>query len=101
MHSSCHPCCCGYLQPPQACTLSQFLQLPPGLVSGKNQAAETSNLCPQHPKNPLQYSRCFSGDIQLHMCNFEPQHTLQERTSGTGCRTPSSPLGLCIDSSLC
>lgn len=93
-----NPRCCGCLQPPQAHTLSKFLQLLPGFfVSGKNQAAKTTNLCPQYPKNPLQYSRCFNRDIQLHMSNFEPQHTLQECASDTGCRTQSSPLGFAYD----
>lgn len=48
-----HPRCRGCLQPPQAHTLSKFLQLPPGFfVSGKNQAAETTNLCPSPPRTP-------------------------------------------------
>lgn len=45
-------------------TLSQSLQLPPGSSVPKTQVAENYKSVslpgnPHHPKNPLQYSRCF------------------------------------------
>lgn len=57
-----HPRCRGCLQPPQAHTLSKFLQLPPGFfVSGKNQAAETTNLCPSPSRTPSRTPDASTG----------------------------------------